>query len=220
MKKILGTNNYFLEIDVSTKTFNKIKISESDRELFLGGKGLGLKLLYERLEPQIDPLGKDNIIIFATGVILGTGAPNSGRFSAITKSPLTGIITTSSCGGPFGMALKTSGFDGIIVKGKSETPILLDVDSIGVRFINCSELWGKDTFEVQEHIKKYGSGAIVIGPAGENLVKYANIASGHRFLGRGGMGAVLGSKKIKGIVARGNEFKISPIQEKKFKKNL
>ncbi len=220
MKIIEGSSNLILEIDLSSKTFNKIHITKEDRRLFLGGKGLGLKLLFDRLKPNIDPLGKENIIIFTTGVILGTGAPNSGRFSAVTKSPLTGIITSSSCGGPFGMALKTSGWDGIIIKGNFALPALLSIDSKGVEFIECSELWGKDTVDVQQDTAQYGSGAVVIGPAGENLVKYANIASGHRFLGRGGMGAVFGSKKLKGIVAKGNEFKIIPKESEKFRKTV
>ena len=219
-KEIFGTSNNILEIDVSSRTYKEIQISDEDRRLYLGGKGLGLKLLYDRLKPEIDPLGKENIIIFTTGVILGTGAPNSGRFSAVTKSPLTGIITSSSCGGPFGMALKTSGWDGIIVKGTSSEPVLIKLDSNSVEFIECTEHWGKDTIEIQKVTKQYGTGAIVIGPAGENLVKYANIASGHRFLGRGGMGAVLGSKKIKGIIAKGKEFKIVPIDKKNFKRTV
>jgi aldehyde:ferredoxin oxidoreductase len=117
------------------------------------------------------------------------------------------------------MALKTSGWDGMIVRGKSAEPVYLSVDSKGVEFKSAKGIWGKDTHDAQELLLKEGSGAVVIGPAGENLVRYANICSGHRFLGRGGMGAVMGAKKPKRIVAKGKEFKIVPKKEKKFESN-
>jgi len=189
-----------------------------ERKKYLGGKGLGLKLLYARMEPGIDPLGEDNIIAFMMGVLIGTGAPCSGRFEAVTKSPLTGIMVTASCGGPFGMALKTSGWDGLIVKGKADAHTYLVIDSKGAQFKSAKSLWGKDTRQSQNLIEKDGSGAVVIGPAGENLVRFANICSGHRFLGRGGMGAVMGSKNLKAIAAKGTEFTIVPVRKKKFDK--
>lgn len=218
MKEISGTNNRILEINVRERSSEIITIPEEDRKKYIGGKGLALKLLYDRLTPGINPLGKDNILIVTTGVLIGTGAPNSSRFSAVTKSPLTGIITSSSCGGPFGKALKTSGWDGIIVKGSSVDPIYLKIDSSGVKFINCPELWGENTGTTSEKLEKEGRGSLVIGPAGENKVLFANIASGSRFLGRGGMGAVLGSKKIKGIVAKGDEIRIIPKNKNMFEK--
>jgi aldehyde:ferredoxin oxidoreductase len=149
---------------------------------------------------------------------MGTGAPCSGRFEAVTKSPLTGIMCSASCGGPFGMAFKTSGWDALVIKGKCSAPTYLSIDSTGVQFKPAKGIWGKDTQASQAALLKEGSGALVIGPAGENLVSYANIASGHRFLGRGGMGAVMGSKNLKGIVAKGGEVKIVPANKKKFAK--
>ncbi len=116
MKEIIGTSNQILEVDLSRETVDTFKITYRERKLFLGAKGLGLKLLFDRLQPGCDPLGPDNIIAFMPGVLMGTGAPCSGRFEAVTKSPLTGIIGTSSCGGSFGMALKTAGWDGLIVR--------------------------------------------------------------------------------------------------------
>ena len=207
MKEIIGCSNKILEIDLSKKTFQQTSIDEKDRKMYLGAKGLGLKLLYDRMSPGNDPLGEDNMIAFMMGVLMATGAPCSGRFEAITKSPLTGIMASSSCGGPFGIALKTSGWDGIIIKGRSKNPVYLYIDSKGVEFKNAKKIWGKDTRASQEVLNKEGAGALVIGPAGENLVRYANICSGHRFLGRGGMGAVLGSKNLKGIVAKGSRCK-------------
>jgi aldehyde:ferredoxin oxidoreductase len=218
MQEVIGSNNRILEIDLTKKKFSETEINQKDRTMYLGGKGLGLKLLYDRMEPGVDPLGPENIMAICTGVLMGTGAPCSGRFEAVTKSPLTGIMITASCGGPFGMALKTSGWDGLIIKGKASTPTYLFIDSKGVQFKSAKAIWGKTTAAAEAALLKEGAGAMVIGPAGENLVSFANIRSGHRFLGRGGMGAVLGSKNIKGIVARGGEVKIVPAKKKRFNK--
>jgi aldehyde:ferredoxin oxidoreductase len=218
MQELIGTSNRILEIDLSKKSFSEYMVKPEERQLYLGAKGLGLKLLYDRMKPGVDPLGDQNMIAIMTGVFIGTGAPCSGRFAALTKSPLTGIMISCSCGGPFGMALKTSGWDGIILKGKSEKPVYLYVDSKGVEFRDAKKLWGLDTQKAQEKISAEGSGMLAIGPAGENLVRFANVASGNRFLGRGGMGAVMGSKNLKAIVARGNEYKIVPVDKKKFDK--
>jgi aldehyde:ferredoxin oxidoreductase len=218
MQEVIGSNNRILEIDLTKKKFTETAISKKDRELYFGGKGLALKLLYDRMEPGVDPLGEKNMFVIETGVIMGTGAPCSGRFEAITKSPLTGIMNCSSCGGPFGMALKTSGWDTIIITGKASAPTYLAINSKGVQFKSAKAIWGKETDKAEAVLLKEGSGALVIGQAGENLVHFANIRSGHRFLGRGGMGAVLGSKNIKGIVAKGGEVKIVPAKKKLFTK--
>ncbi len=217
MNTIIGTSNKILEIDLTTNSYEIVNIGEEDRKLYLGAKGLGLKLLYERLSPHIDPLSPENIIIFMPGVMMGTGAPCSNRFHAISKSPLTGIITTSSCGGPFGFHLKTAGWDGLIIKGKANELSLIEIDENGPRFQPVPSLSQKTTSLVQNELDLKDGGELVIGPAGENLVPIANIRSGDRYLGRGGLGAVLGSKNIKVILARGNKFKIIPRREKKFK---
>ncbi len=218
MKTISGTSNRILEIDLNKKEYKIIEVSEKERRDYLGGKGLGLKLLYDRLQPGVDPLGEENIFIITTGVLIGTGAPNSARFSAVSKSPLTGIITHSSCGGPFGNALKTSGWDGVIIRGRSDSPVFLVIDSSGIKFEKADIVWGKTTSETEKHLADFGRGSLAIGPAGENLVRFANISSGGRFLGRGGLGAVLGSKNLKGVVSVGNEFKIQPQKPVLFKK--
>ncbi|MGD8835770.1 MAG: aldehyde ferredoxin oxidoreductase N-terminal domain-containing protein, partial [Desulfobacteraceae bacterium] len=218
MKQITGTTNRVLSVNLSDETFETVEISRSDRENYLGGKGLALKLLYDRFRPGADPLGGENIFIVMTGVLTGTGVACSSRFSAVTKSPLTGITAHSSCGGPFGAALKGSGWDGIIIDGKAKKPLYLVIDYKGVIFKSASGIWGKETGESQRLLAKEGSGSLVIGPAGENLVSFANICSGHRFFGRGGMGAVLGAKNLKGMVALGKEVKIIPANAKKLKK--
>ncbi|MCK5165594.1 MAG: aldehyde ferredoxin oxidoreductase, partial [Desulfobacula sp.] len=208
MKQIKGTSNKILEVDLKNRTHEIYEVTSRERRLFLGAKGLGLKLLFDRMIPGIDPLGPDNIIAFMPGVLMGTGGPCSGRFDAVTKSPLTGIMVTSSCGGPFGLALKTAGWDGLIVKGKSESPIYLDITEHGVEYKDAKDLWGKDIPDVQAVLDDKKGKSIVIGPAGENLVPYANMASGHRFLGRGGLGAVMGSKNLKAVRAIGGAYMI------------
>lgn len=218
IKKIVGSSNRVLEIDLGSEQVKELQVTDDDRKLYLGAKGLGLKLLFERLAPGIDPLGEDNYLAFMMGVLMGTGAPCSGRFAAVTKSPLTGIMLTSSCGGPFGMAYKTAGYDGLLITGKSARPIYLEIDADGVKFQDAAHLWGQDTMETQDALAgDRKSGVLAIGPAGENRVRFANIASGHRFLGRGGMGAVMGAKNLKAIVAHGGTYRILPNHPEKFK---
>jgi aldehyde:ferredoxin oxidoreductase len=217
MDKISGTSNRVLEVNLSTGESTVIEITPELRKKYIGSKGLGMKLLFDRLKVGIDPLSEENIIAIMPGVYMGTGAPCSGRWSAITKSPLTGIIVSSSCGGPFGMSLKTSGWDGLILHGKAPERSYLYITSKGCEIRDALHLWGKSTTETQDELKDLG-GTLAIGPAGENMVRFANIISGHRFLGRGGIGAVLGSKNIKAIAALGGEFKIVPAQKEKFDK--
>jgi aldehyde:ferredoxin oxidoreductase len=219
LPEMVGPSNKVLEVDLTKRTFTVYQVTDEERNLYLGGKGLGLKLIYDRMPAKTDPLGGENIIAFTPGVLMGTGAPCSGRFSAVTKSPLTGIMDHASCGGPFGMALKTAGWDGCLVKGKSETPVYLIVNSSGVEFKDASHLWGKDAFETQDLLgKNKNAGAVVIGQAGENKVLFANIVSGRRYLGRGGMGAVMGSKNLKAIYAIGGAYKIVAKEKEKFEK--
>ncbi len=219
MEEIVGTSNKILEVDLSTKQVGEVSITEQDRELYMGGKGLGLKLLYERLKPGADPFGEENIIALMMGVIMGTGATCSGRFVAITKSPLTGILVSSSCGGPFGMAVKTAGYDGLLIRGRADWPCYLEITAEGVRFHDATHLWGMDTEATQQALGlNRTDGALVIGPAGEYRVRFANVRSGSRYLGRGGIGAVLGAKRVKAIVARGGAFKIVPKNPELFQK--
>ena len=218
MKNITGLSGKVLEVNLTDQNYSVVQTEQKVTRLYLGAKGLALKLLYDRFTPGTDPLGPENLLIIHTGAYMGTGAPCSGRFSAVSKSPLTNIITSSSCGGPFGMALKTSGWDGLIIRGKSEMPLVLEIGSEGVKFINASGVWGKYTDATQEEFKAKGSGMLAIGPAGENLVRYANIISGHRFLGRSGLGAVMGSKNLKAVIARGGEYKVVPARPDYFKK--
>ncbi len=218
MKQIIGTSNRVLEVDLNEKSYDVYSVEPQERQLYLGAKGLGLKLLYDRMKPGVDPLGPENIIAFMPGILMGTGGLCSGRFDTITKSPLTGIMVSSSCGGPFGLALKTAGWDGLIIKGKTNSPVYLDIDETGIQFIDAVDLWGLEIPDAQSILDQKKAKSLVIGPAGENSVLYANVAAGHRFLGRGGIGAVMGSKNLKAIRATGGAYKIKPCNPKGFKK--
>ena len=216
-KEHYGMNNRILEVDLTQKCSTVIQIAEKDRMDYLGGKGLALKILYDRLKTGINPLSKDNIIVFMTGVYMGTGAPCSVRFSAVTKSPLTGIICHASCGGSFGLKLKTSGWDGLVIKGKAIEKTYLVISEEGVVFNDAKNIWGKGTIATQKLIVKEGT-ACTIGPAGENMVRFANIVSEERFFGRGGMGAVFGSKNLKAVISTGGNNVFIPVHKEKFNK--
>ncbi|MHA1115949.1 MAG: aldehyde ferredoxin oxidoreductase C-terminal domain-containing protein [Candidatus Heimdallarchaeaceae archaeon] len=215
---VLGAHNKLLEIDLTKKTYTTVHISKEERKLYLGGKGLAIYYLYKKMDLSCDPLGEDNIIAIFGGVMVGTGAPNSSRFAAVTKSPLTGLIISSSCGGSFAFFLKSVGYDGVIIKGRAKEPTYLSITENGVSFNSASEIWGKDIFETQELLEAKNKGNLVIGPAGENRVLYANVASGHRFFGRGGIGAVFGAKNLKAIIVEKGLYRIKPKREKKYKK--
>ncbi|HKK89789.1 MAG TPA: aldehyde ferredoxin oxidoreductase family protein [Desulfobacteraceae bacterium] len=218
MDEITGAVNRIIDIDLSEKIYSVFTVTDQDRKAFLGGKGLGIKLLYDRLVPGIDPLDEENIIAVMPGVLAGTGAVCSGRFSAVFKSPLTGIMASSSCGGPFGIRLKTAGYGGVLIRGMADEPCLVRIDHEGVVFCPGDHVWGLDTEQAQEKIvSNKQEAALVMGPAGENLVRFANAASADRFFGRGGLGAVMGSKNLKGVVVRGGAFKIVPHDPDGFK---
>ena len=210
-QEIVGTTNKALEINLSDRSIRYFNIAWEDRRKYLGGKGLGLKYLFDRMIPGTDPFGEENILAIMMGVLMGSGGPSTGRFAAITKSPLTGIIASSSCGGPFGLAFKTAGYDALLITGKAEKPVYLEIGVSQVEIRDADHLWGLDTEQTQQALAlERQDGALAIGPAGEHRVLYANIASGHRFLGRGGLGAVMGSKNLKAVAARGGTYKIVP----------
>ncbi len=216
MTRQVGPGNRILEVDLTRSTWHDIQVADQDRMLFLGGKGLGLKLLADRLRPRVDPLGPENILAVMPGVLMGTGGPCSGRFHALAVSPLTGIMTTSSCGGPFGRQLKTAGWDGLLISGQAPSPTWLEITSDRVEFRSAADLWGLDTQETQARLAGSRQGFLVIGPAGENQVRFANVASDSRFLGRGGLGAVFGAKRLKAVLARGGQVSIHPRDPERF----
>jgi aldehyde:ferredoxin oxidoreductase len=175
---------------------------------YLGGKGFGAKIMLEELKPKIDPYDPSNPLIFATGPVNGFAFSGASRTCAVFKSPLTGIWGESQCGGYFSPQLKYAGYDMMIVDGKSEKPVYLTIDDEKIDIHNASHLWNKDTFETEDIIKKdHGKEfqVLSIGPAGENLVRFAciNHDRGRQF-GRCGAGSVMGSKKLKAIAVRGS----------------
>jgi len=221
MQVIKGTSNRYLDINLTSQTWSVYTVSYDDLKNYLGGKGLALKIYFDRYSKErlsrIDPLGPENLLIFSMGVMLTSGASCSGRFEVVTRSPLTGLMVGSSCGGYFGEACKTAGWDGVILSGKASVPTTLRIDRQGVSFESAEALWGQGTHDVQESLKLTPKeGAAVIGPAGEQGVLFANICSGHRFAGRGGVGAVMGSKNLKAIVARGKEVRYEPLKPEMF----
>jgi aldehyde:ferredoxin oxidoreductase len=170
---------------------------------------LGSYLLLKENPPHIDPFSPQNRLIITLGPLADTPFYGSSRYAVFTKSPQTGIYSESYSGGKITLSLSRTGYDAIIIEGKSNHPIFLEISDKEVVFQSASQLWGKETYEAEEAIlKKVGkdSGALVIGPAGENLVKFAIIESEHgRSLGRAGIGAVMGSKKLKGIAFHGKK---------------
>ncbi len=204
-----GFHNVVLHIDLTRRSFEEESIDDNVYRQLLGGKGLGTHLLLNNTKAGVDPLSADNVIIFATGPVTDTKVYGSCRFGAFTKSPLTGIYSESYAGGKVAEPLSRTGYDAIIIKGAAEKPVYLEISNKKVIFRDASHLWGKDTFETEDAIKaevgRKDAGVIVIGPAGERLVKFALIENDYwRSLGRTGPGAVMGSKKIKGIAFYGD----------------
>jgi aldehyde:ferredoxin oxidoreductase len=196
-----------LRVDLATREVTEYPWSDDDRRVWVGGKAMAARILADLLEPGTDPLGPDNVVVVSTGPLTGTGAPSSARFNLSALSPLTGLVASSNCGGPFGIHLKRAGIDALVLIGAAPEPVWLEAADGGVTFHEAGGVWGMRTSEAQEAIAgTVGSraGTLVIGPAGENRVPYACVISGERAAGRTGMGAVLGGKNVKGIAAHGS----------------
>ncbi len=202
-----GFMGKILRVNLTDAKISEEPIDEKDARVFLGGSGLATKYLLDETKKGVDPLGPENKLIYMTGPLTGTISPSSGRFSAVAKSPLTGLWGSSNSGGRFGLDLKKSGFDGIIMEGASPTPMVLIINNGEAELTSGDDLWGLRVQETTRKLKaQYGSKLNVscIGPAGENLVRYAAIMNDeHRALGRCGLGAVMGAKKLKAVVAGG-----------------
>ncbi len=216
---MFGLMGKLLRVNLTEGSIVQEKIPEERAKKFLGGRGLGTKYLFDELKRGIDPLGPENKLIFMTGLLTGTPSPSASRYSVVTKSPLTNIWAQSSSGGRWGVDLKHSGFDGIIFEGISERPVYLTIDDEKAELHDAIDLWGKNVSETTQLLKeRLGDTFNVasIGTAGENLVKYAAIMNDlHRAAGRCGVGAVMGSKRLKAIAVRGTK-KIKIAHEKAF----
>ena len=194
-------------VDLTDSIFTVDRVKESLFKKYLGGAGIAAKIIYDTLEPQVNPLDTRNIIVFAVGPFQGTSVPGSGKWVAASKSPLTGIWDDSTAGGGWGPEFKRTGFDAVIIKGKAASPSYLWIHNGEVEVRDASGIWGLSTSETDKAIKSdLGDRKVqvaCIGPAGENLVKFASIVNEHGIAGRGGLGAVMGSKKLKAVAVRG-----------------
>ena len=201
-----GWTGKILDIDLTSQEWKTYPLDETNARLFLGGRGLGARLLWDLVGPEIDPLSSENVLIFAAGPLTATGYQTSNRFSVSTKSPLTGTIIDANSGGYWGMQFKKSGYDALIVRGKAQTPVWIEIKPDSITFHSAVDLWGMRVMQVTEKLGQNDNkrNVLCIGPAGENLVRIAAIMNdGQRSLARGGPGAVMGSKNLKAIVVEG-----------------
>lgn len=204
-----GWMGKILKINLSERKVEPIQIDDELKRKYVGGRGMGVKLYTQMCCATTDPLGEQNVIIFLTGPVTGTSIPSTGRYQVITRSPLTGTIFDSSSGGSFGAVMKRAGIDGVIIEGSSQEPVYLFINEEGVEFRSASHLWGKDTHETRRavlHETSKKASVASIGPAGENLVFLSCIMNDRdRAAGRGGLGAVMGSKRLKAIAVDGGK---------------
>jgi aldehyde:ferredoxin oxidoreductase len=209
MKTVKG--GYFgrlLRVNLSNQTIKAEAIPDKILIDFIGGRGLGSKILFDELPAGTDPLAPSNLLMFLTGPLTGINAPATSRFSIVSKSPLTGTVGGCSAGGHFGLDLKSSGYDVLLVEGKSENPCYILIENNKAEIRDASALWGKSTPETTEFLKSVSepkAGIACIGTAGEKQVLMASIMNEtNHAAGRGGLGAVMGSKKLKAVVVSGN----------------
>ena len=199
--------NCVFYVDLTTKTVRYETISPNVRRHYLGGNGFAIKYLYDLTIPGTDPLSPGNPIVFSVGPATGTIIPGSALAAVASRSPLTNRYIDGYIGGLWGTELKDAGCDVLIIQGQSEAPVYLYITGDNVEFRSAETLWGKTTRETEQAIKnELGNPRVqvaAIGPAGENLVKFASIIHSTRAFGRGGMGAVLGSKRLKAIALNG-----------------
>jgi aldehyde:ferredoxin oxidoreductase len=205
-----GFFNKILRINLKTKTFREEAIADSVYETYLSGKGLGIYLLMKENPPGVDPLSPQNKLIFCVGPATDTRIYGSCRHGVFTKSPLTGIYSESYSGGKAAEPMSRTGYDAFILEEASSKPVWIEISDRKVTFHEAKDLWGKDTYSTEDEVLKRanqkGAATLVIGPAGENLVRYAVIENDYwRSLGRTGVGAVMGSKKVKAIAFHGEK---------------
>jgi len=203
-------------IDLSKKQVKDDYINPDDIQKYIGGRGLAVKILTDNLDPKTDPFSEKNIVVIMSGPLTGL-APASGRCCFASKSPQTGTIFDSNVGGTFGNELRKTGYDAVIIKGRSDTPVYLEITDNCAKLKDASHLWGKTTTETTKTLEKENMKVACIGPAGENLVLYSSIIiDSSRAAGRGGLGAVLGSKNLKAIAIKGTQ-KIEPVNTHAFR---
>jgi len=204
--KYKGYMGKILTVDLSSGRIGHMSLDDETVELYIGGRGLATRILYDAIEPGIAPLSVQNKVLFITGPAAGTLVPTASRFGVGTKSPLNNTLSVSYAGGYFAPELKFAGYDGILISGASDRPVYLYIHDDQVEIRDASHLWGKDAIVTQEILKEELGAEFqiaAIGPAGENLSPLAATVHEQHVCGRGGDGAVLGSKKLKAIAVHG-----------------
>ena len=203
-----GWKGKLLRVDLSAGTSREEALDPKVAKDYIGGRGLGIYLMNQEMDPKADPLSEENMMVLATGPLTGTKAPTGARYMIMTKSPLTGAITCSNSGGKFPTAFKQCGYDAVILTGKAKEPTYLVLGNESVEFKSAKDLWGKSTHETTDALSEvHGDKSRVacIGPAGEKQVLFASVMNDKdRAAGRSGVGAVMGAKNLKAIVVTGN----------------
>lgn len=204
-----GHHGKVLLVDLTQR---RVRTEPLDRQLaaaYIGGRGLGTRVLYDLMAPGTDPLSPENLLIFATGPLNGTGAPLSGRYEVVTRSPLTGTVLSSNSGGRFALDLKRTGYDLVVIEGIAASPCYLWIREAGAELRDARGLWGLDTHQTTERLLSEThprAGVACIGPAGERGVLFASVMNDrNRAAGRGGAGCVMGAKRLKAVVVYGSQ---------------
>jgi aldehyde:ferredoxin oxidoreductase len=205
-----GYHGRFLEVDLSSQTTKDFPLSEDFCKKYIGGATMAAALIFDRIKPGTDPLSPENPIVMATGPFTGSSIPMVSRYAVAGISPLTGFWGEATSGGVFPFRLKGSGWDGLIISGKADTPVYLYLDGGKAEIRDATDIWGQDTYNTQKMVKEtVGNNSVsvaCIGPAGEKLIRYACIINDQgRAAGRCGMGALMGSKNLKAVVVSGNK---------------
>ncbi len=210
-----------LRINLKERVANVEALDLEVAKKFIGGRGLGTKMLMEEVDPKIDALSPENKLIVVSGPLTGTPTPTGGRYMVVTKSPLTGTVASSNSGGYWGAELKFAGYDGIIIEEKADSPVYVNIEDDKVEIKDASNLWGKVVSETTDLLEKEYGGKVkvlTIGPAGEKLSRIAAIMNDKdRAAGRSGVGAVMGSKNLKAITVRGSNRKAKVKEPDKLK---
>ncbi len=216
-----GFAGKLLKIDLSSKSISIEALNPQYSKDFLGGAGYACRYLFDYIDKDTDPLSANNILMIMNGPLSFTSAPSFARMVICSKSPYTGLWGEGNAGGFFGPEMKRAGYDGIIITGKAEKPVFIRIFDENAEILDGSKIWGLGVKKTHEKLKilsgDHKSKVLCIGQAGENLVKFANICTEGRAAGRTGMGAVMGSKNLKGIVIKGNTFKPRVANPEKFK---
>jgi aldehyde:ferredoxin oxidoreductase len=219
---VKGYAGKFLLVNLTEASCSDFTLDDATLQKYMGGSCLAAKLFLDRYPLDLDPLAPESPFIIMTGPMVGSGFPGTSRFCISAKSPQTGIWGESACGGTFSPDLKRAGYDGIVIEGKAKSPVYLSITDNGAQILDASHLWGKDIYEATDILKEKDKSfkVLVIGPAGENKVRIAAIGNdkGH-FSGRTGLGAVMGAKNLKAIVAKGSK-KLNKANDEAYKKVL